>query len=75
MKYAFSIRTVCVNLQRYPPASIEPDQRSTIFSTTTANISSSFKGRLLMTIESLNSPRALGLEAVLPPFDTLALRP
>lgn len=57
------------------PASMEPDQRSTILSIVTSNSSLSRSGRVDMTMASLNSPRALGRDAVLPLLLMLALRP
>ena len=57
------------------PASIDPLHRSTILSIDTSKSSLSRSGRLLMTMASLNSPRALGRDAVLPPLVMVALRP
>jgi len=57
------------------PASIDPDQRSTIFSITTSNISPSRNARLLITIASLNSPNARGRDAVSPLLETRAFLP
>ena len=53
-------------LIKVKPASIEPDQRSTIRSITISKSSPSLKGLFDIIMASLNSPRALGLEAVAP---------
>ena len=60
---------------RVTPASMEPDHRSTIRSMTISKGSPSRSGRLETTIASLNSPSALGRDAVMPLLPMRALRP
>ena len=57
------------------PASIDPDQRSTVCSITISKTSSSRRGRLDITMASLNSPKALGRVADRPLLLIRALRP